>query len=87
MYQITEYSKKKAKELGVEIKPSTHKNKKIDVYKNGKFIHSIGDVRYLDFPTFLKKEGKKEAEKHRVAYHKRHTKNTLGEKLALKLLW
>ena len=53
MYQITEYSYRKAKDLGVEIYPSKRKYKKIDVYKNGKFITSIGDIRYKDFPTFL----------------------------------
>jgi hypothetical protein len=87
MYQITEYSKKKAKELGVTIKPSTRKNKKIDVYKDGKYIRSIGDVRYLDYPTYIKEEGKVKADERRRLYRLRHTKNTLGEKLALKLLW
>ena len=33
MYQITNYSYLKAKELGVDIYPSNRKNKKIDVYK------------------------------------------------------
>ena len=32
MYKILDYSFNKAKELGVDIKPSTKKNKKIDVY-------------------------------------------------------
>jgi hypothetical protein len=31
MYEITNHSKTQAKKLGVEIKPSTNKNKKIDV--------------------------------------------------------
>jgi hypothetical protein len=33
MYNITNYTYKKAKKLGVKIKPSTNKTKKIDVYK------------------------------------------------------
>jgi len=86
-YKITEYTKKKAMEIGVEVKPSKHKGKKVDVYKNGKFIHSIGALGYMDFPTYVEKEGLAVAEKHRRAYRKRHTKKTLGEQLALKLLW
>jgi hypothetical protein len=31
MYKITDYSYKKVREMGVEIKPSKSKNKKIDV--------------------------------------------------------
>jgi hypothetical protein len=41
----------KAKELGVTIKPSTQLHKKIDVYKNGRKIASIGDKRYKDYTT------------------------------------
>jgi hypothetical protein len=33
VYKITDYSYKKAKENDLTIKPSTKKNKKIDVYK------------------------------------------------------
>ena len=32
MYEITEYSKLQAKKLGVEIKPSSNKKKKLDVF-------------------------------------------------------
>ena len=52
MYQIKPYTYEKAKEIGVEVRPSTLKNKKIDVYKQGKKIASIGDIRYFDFPTY-----------------------------------
>ena len=53
MYKITEYSKEQARKLGVDIKPSVKKNKKIDVIKNGKVVASIGDKRYKDYPTFI----------------------------------
>lgn len=56
MYVITKYSFDKAKRLGVEIVPSTVKNKKIDVYKNGIKVASIGDNRYTDFATTDNKE-------------------------------
>ena len=35
MYNITSHTHKKAKLIGVTVKPSTSKDKKIDVYKNG----------------------------------------------------
>jgi len=56
MYVITKYSFDKAKRLGVKIVPSTVKNKKIDVYKNGIKVASIGDSRYTDFATTGNKE-------------------------------
>ena len=37
-YAITNYTYKQAKKLGLQVKPSTNKTKKIDVYKNGKKI-------------------------------------------------
>ena len=88
MYHITEFSYKRAKDLGVTIYPSKRKYKKIDVYKNGKYIASIGDNRYMDFPSILAKDGKEIAEKHRKLYHARH-KNDYGiaGRLALAILW
>ena len=75
MYQITEYSYQQAKRLGVSIKPSTNKKKKIDVYKDDKKIASIGATGYGDYPTFMKTEGKEYADKKRQAYKKRHEKD------------
>ena len=56
MYVITKYSFDKAKRLGVEIVPSTVKNKKIDVFKDGIKVASIGDSRYSDYATTGNKE-------------------------------
>jgi len=75
MYQITQYSKDKANKLNVTIKPSTRKNKKIDVYKDGEYVVSIGDRRYGDYPTFKREEGEEFANKRRMAYKKRHEKD------------
>ena len=91
MYEITQYSKDQAKKLGVEIKHSSRKNKKIDVYKNGEYVVSIGDNRYKDFPTYKKIEGEEYANKRREAYKKRHEKDrhvkgTAGY-YADKILW
>ena len=86
-YDITDYTIKRAKKFGLTVKPSTRKGKKIDVYKDGKKIASIGALGYGDYPTFLKQEGKAVADEHRRKYRLRHTKNTLGELLALNILW
>jgi len=51
MYKIKKYSYDQAKKLAVEIRPSKHKTKKIDVYKDNIYLCSIGDIRYNDFPT------------------------------------
>jgi len=88
-YKILPYSYEKAKNLGVSIVPSHDKKKKIDVYKGDKFICSIGDNRYLDYPNFLE-EDKELAEKKRKLYHIRHRKENIeGTRgyYALHILW
>lgn len=75
MYNILPYSKEQAKKLGVDIKPSKNKNKKIDVYKNDKFITSIGATGYKDFPTYMKEEGLEKAKERRKLYKLRHEKD------------
>lgn len=74
-YTITNYTYKQAKKLGVQVKPSTNKTKKIDVYKKGKKIASIGARGYNDFPTFMKLKGKKYAQTRRKLYKMRHEKD------------
>jgi hypothetical protein len=75
MYTIKQYSYDKAKKLGVQIKPSTRKNKKVDVYKNNKRIASIGALGYGDYPTFKQTEGIESANNHRKRYKIRHAKD------------
>jgi len=91
MYNITGYTRGQARKLGVSIKHSTNKKKKIDVFKNGKKVASIGAIGYGDYPTFIKTKGREFANKRRTAYKKRHQKNrtktgTNGY-YADKLLW
>ena len=74
-YQITDYSKKKAQELGVIIKPSTNPKKKIDVFKKGEKVASIGALSYMDYPTYIKNKGKEFADNRRRLYKIRHTKD------------
>ena len=57
-YTIKKYSFTQAKKLGVEIKPSTNILKKIDVFKNGKKVASIGARGMNDYPTYMEKEKK-----------------------------
>jgi hypothetical protein len=56
VYTISEYSKKRAKKLGVEITISSNPKKKLDVFKDGKKIASIGAIGYKDYATTKDKE-------------------------------
>ena len=78
-YKIKERQFQKAKKLGVEIKSSTSKNKKIDIFKDNKKVASVGGVKsdgtaYNDYATYLTILPKKEADKKRNNYLKRHSK-------------
>lgn len=74
MYRIKSRQKKNAKKLGVIIKPSKLKGKKIDVFKSGEKIASIGAKGYSDYATYLEKKGKKFADERKKLYKKRHNK-------------
>ena len=88
MYHILPYSYNKAKELGVEIKPSTRKNKKIDIFKNNNYICSIGQLGYNDYPTYIRDKGVEYANKRRYLYNIRHRNDeSLAGKYAKKILW
>ena len=91
MYKIKDYTKNKAKLLGVKVKLSKVKGKKIDVFKNNKKIASIGALGYSDYPTYIESKGKDYADKRRKLYKIRHKKDkdivgTNGY-YADKLLW
>jgi len=75
MYKISDYSYRKAILLGVEITPSRNKNKKIDVYKNGKKLVSIGFLGMKDYPTYIKEKGLEYANIRRKLYKIRNEKN------------
>jgi hypothetical protein len=88
MYRITDYSYHKAKLLCVELKASTQKNKKIDVYKNGVKIVSIGDINFLDYPNYVLKYGIEYANKRKELYYKRHENNKgIASYYAKNILW
>jgi len=95
-YVIKRYTRIQARKIGVTVKPSTRKGKKIDVFKDGKKVASVGALGYDDYPTFMKKERegkvpKGTAERRRKLYKIRHRKdrNVRGTPgyYADKLLW
>jgi len=75
MYKITSRQKKIAKFLKVDILPSTNENKKIDVYKNGIKIVSIGASGYKDYSIYLKEYGKEYANERQRLYKLRHAQD------------
>lgn len=90
-YHITKYTLNKAKKLGLVIKPSKNKTKKIDVYKRDKKIGTIGARCMNDYPTYILKNGIKYAKTRRRLYRIRHEKDRhikwSNGWLADKLLW
>ena len=89
-YNIKQYSYAQAKKLGLSIYPSKRPNKKIDVYKDGIYVCSIGEKGAMDYPSYILNDGKKYAEERRRLYHIRHKKdNKVGTKgwYALNILW
>ena len=90
-YNITNYTYIQAKKLGVDIKHSTNTKKKLDVFKKGKKICSIGAYGMNDFPTYIQLKGRTYANTRRKLYKIRHTrdrkiKGSCGW-FADKLLW
>lgn len=90
-YKITKYTLARAKKIGVTVKPSTNRTKKIDIFKQGKKIASVGAAGMNDYPTFMKNQGPTFAKTRRRLYKMRHEKDrhvkwTRGW-LADQLLW
>jgi hypothetical protein len=91
-YKISSYTKRQAEKLGVVVKPSATKGKKIDVFdKEGNKLASIGAIGYGDYPTFIATKGQDYADVRRKMYKIRHSGNrkkagTPGY-YADKLLW
>ena len=74
-YTIKRYTQTKAKEIGVKVAPSKVKGKKIDVFKDGKKVASVGALGYKDYPTFMLEDGEEVAKQKRKAYKARHEKD------------
>jgi hypothetical protein len=90
-YSITPYTYTQAKRIGVTVKPSLHRTKKIDVIKQGKRIASVGAYGMNDYPTYIKQNGPDYAKTRRRLYKMRHEKDRKIKWsrgwLADKLLW
>ena len=90
-YSIKQYTYDQAKKLGVQVKPSTVKSKKIDVFKDGKKVASVGAQGMSDFPTYIQTKGKAYADERRRLYKIRHqsTRGKVGSLsyYADRLLW
>jgi len=75
-YTIRAYSYRRARDLGVTIKPSRNRTKKLDVFdRTGKKLASIGAQGMNDYPTFMATRGKVYADKRRRLYKMRHSKD------------
>lgn len=90
-YKIKDYSYEQARKLGVTIKVSSHPSKKIDIYKDGDKIASIGASEYSDYPSWIQSKGKSYADERRRLYKARHEKDLtkIGSPgyYANKILW
>ena len=92
MYRIKQYTLQKAKQLGVRVRPSTLKHKKIDVFNSvGKKISSVGYRGMMDYPSYIESKGRSYASKRRKLYYIRHSNDGLTKGsngwYAKKLLW
>lgn len=95
-YRIKDRQRAAAKAIGVTIRPSSDPKKKIDIYKNGFFVASIGAAGYEDYASYLQQEKKGivapgTAEARKELYLLRHADNwskkgTPGY-YAAKILW
>jgi hypothetical protein len=74
-YTITEHTRRQARKLGVTVKRSLRKGKKIAVFRGDKKLADVGAIGYGDFPTFTRTKGKEYADKRRKLYKIRHSKD------------
>tara|TARA_R110001583_G_scaffold11348_1_gene51468 strand:- start:1292 stop:1570 length:279 start_codon:yes stop_codon:yes gene_type:complete len=90
-YKITSTQRSRAKKIGVTIKASKQKGKKIAVFKNKKKIADVGATGYKDFDIYKKTKGTTFANKRRRLYKIRHqktrTKKGSRSYYADKILW
>jgi hypothetical protein len=64
-----------AQSLGVTIKPSTMKTKKLDVFKKGVKVASIGATGYKDYDIHIRERGIEYANERRRLYKLRHERD------------
>lgn len=90
-YIPTDRQERNARALGVRIAPAKNKAKKLDVYRNGRKVASIGARGYMDFDMWLAEKGAGYASERRRLYKIRHERNRHKEGspgyYADKILW
>tara|TARA_R110002012_G_scaffold277006_1_gene464141 strand:+ start:2638 stop:2931 length:294 start_codon:yes stop_codon:yes gene_type:complete len=95
-YRIKRYTQTQAKKLGVSVKPSKLKGKKIDVFKGDKKVASVGALGMNDYPTYMELERKGKVPKgtakerrrlYKIRHRKDRTKRGSAGFFADKLLW
>ena len=75
-YQITPYTLRRARELGVRVTPSHLPQYKLDVYdKKGKLLTHCGATGYSDYPTYMREQGQAVARERRRLYKIRHERD------------
>jgi len=78
-------AKKNAAKIGVEVKASTRKGKKLDVFnKKGDKVASIGDITMSDF---LQHKDKQRQKNYKARHQKTRTKVGTASYYADKILW
>jgi len=90
-YNILPYTYRQARRIGVEVRPSKRADKKIDVFRGGEYLSSVGAKGYPDFPHYIRSHGKEYANERRSLYKKRHAPHRLKKGtpsyFASELLW
>lgn len=80
-----EKARRKAAKLGVTVRPSTKKHKKLDVFKDGnKLVASIGDLRYSDFNQHGDSERRR---RYKLRHEKHRHRVGTASYYADKILW
>jgi O-glycosyl hydrolase len=87
MYAIKPQQVAQAKKLGLTIKPSTKGNFKVDVFRDGKYVTSIGHKDYKDYATYLEEYGKTYADERKRLYYLRHRNEGVRGELSKLILW
>ncbi len=76
--------KANARKIGVTVKPSTRKGKKIDVFRNQKKLASIGDASMADFTKHRDEQRRKN---FKSRFQKQRTKVGTPAYFSDRLLW
>ena len=87
-YEISDKQYEIAEQLGIEIIVSENPRKKIDVYKKGNYICSVGAVNFLSLKELILLHGHDEAYRKRNLYLSRHKSQCdLKSIYEIRLLW